>query len=82
MSQEQNNFDMNNFEDFEDMNDNYEESEENHFYEGGAHFKYQELFNKLKEIKQNNNIKQSKNNNYLNNINRIPPKSRNIQLNN
>ena len=49
MSQEEFNID-NNYEEFEELNDNNEESEENNFYEGGAHFKYEDLFNKLKEI--------------------------------
>ena len=60
-----------------------EDSEKNEFFEFGAHFKYEDLYNKLNELKKKlESLNQSKNNISKNNIKRIPGKSRNIQLNN
>ena len=65
--------------------DNFSEEKENkNIYEYGAHFKYQDLYNKLFILKKkSDNLNLLKNTyNSLNDPNIIPGKSRNIQLNN
>ena len=84
MSQGHYNLNNNDNNEIDDIDNDNEQTIAHQFYEYGAHFKYEDLYNQLKELKKNfDNMNHLNNNrNSSNNPNRIPPRSRNIQLNN
>ena len=80
MSQGHYNLNNNDNNEIDDIENDDEQTISHQFFEYGAHFKYENL----KELKKNSDNMNhlNINRNQSNNPNRIPPRSRNIQLNN
>ena len=86
----------NNYDNDNDVNDNYnyEDSESIKYYEGGAHFRYKDLFNSLLKLKKEKEKETEKEKEKINNIiinnklnlnlfnNKHKIISRNVQMNN